>query len=63
MEDTRFLNEKEVAGIIGISVKTLQNDRFFRRGIPFARVGSSVRYSHQAVLEYMRAHTVQVTPK
>ena len=35
-----YLNEKEVAAITGRALSTLRNERFMRRGIPYAVVGN-----------------------
>jgi len=55
-----YLNEKEVAKITGLSVSTLQNNRFYQKGMNYVKVGRSVRYSEQEVLRYMEEHTVTV---
>ncbi len=40
-----WLTEKEAAAMTGLSVSTLQKQRFYHRGIPYSKVGRSVRYS------------------
>jgi predicted DNA-binding transcriptional regulator AlpA len=59
----KFINEKQVAEMTSLSVATLRNDRWLGRGIPYVKLGRSVRYSLEAVLDYMQAHTVEVAPK
>jgi predicted DNA-binding transcriptional regulator AlpA len=59
----KFINEKQVAEMTRLSVATLRNDRWLGRGIPYVKLGRSVRYSLEAVLNYMQAHTVEVAPK
>ena len=54
----RYLSEKEVAQLTGFSLSKLQQDRFFRKGLPYCKVGRTVRYKLQDVLEYMDAHKV-----
>lgn len=52
----RWLTEKEVAKLTGISVSSLQKARHHRRGMPYCKVGrNSVRYSIQDVQEFMQA--------
>jgi predicted DNA-binding transcriptional regulator AlpA len=58
-----YINEKEVSKITSLAVATLRNDRWLGRGIPYVKLGRSVRYSLEAVLDYMQAHTVEVAPK
>ena len=55
---TRWLTEKETAQLTGISVSSLQKQRFCRKGIPYAKVGRSVRYAVRDVQDYMQAHTI-----
>jgi predicted DNA-binding transcriptional regulator AlpA len=59
----KFINEKQVAEMTSLSVATLRNDRWLGPGIPYVKLGRSVRYSLEAVLNYMQAHTVEVAPK
>lgn len=42
--DERLLTTKEAAEYVQLSHRTLENMRFQRRGIPFVKVGGSVRY-------------------
>ena len=53
-----WLTEKEAAAMTGLSVSTLQKQRFYHRGIPYAKVGRSVRYAVRDVQDYMQAHTI-----
>lgn len=50
---SEYLNEKQVADITGISLSKLRNDRFFRRGMPYHKVGKSVRYSYNDIKQFM----------
>ena len=45
----KFLNEKQVAEIMGISVKTLQRWRLFGEGPEWRKFGSAVRYPADAL--------------
>lgn len=55
--------EKEVSKMTGISVSTLQKQRFFGRGIPYCKVGAkSVRYNLQDVVDYMEAQKIETDP-
>jgi hypothetical protein len=54
-----YINEHEVARITGRALSTLRNERFNRRGIPYYKVGRSVRYSLENVIDFMEARRVQ----
>lgn len=60
MQQNTWLSEKEVAQLTGISVSTLQKNRFYRRGIPYSKVGRLVRYALKDVEAYLSAHQVFV---
>ena len=52
---TRYLKEEEVSSITGLALSTLRNDRFLKKGIPYLKVGRSVRYSLSDVIEFMES--------
>lgn len=56
-----LLTEFEVANLIKKSVKTLQNDRWRRKGLPFVKLGKSVRYPMNAVVDYITVNTIKVS--
>lgn len=49
------LNEKQLADRWGVSVRTLQAARVKGSGVPFVRIGRSVRYRLEDVLAYEQA--------
>ena len=54
MEDkTVYIDEAELAMLISVSVSTLRNNRFLKRGIPYVKIGKSVRYDSRDVELYM----------
>lgn len=57
--ETRYVDEKTVARITGRAIATLRNDRHLRQGIPFCKIGRSVRYLLNDVLLFMEARKVQ----
>jgi predicted DNA-binding transcriptional regulator AlpA len=57
--ETRYLDEVEVAELTGRKVQTLRNDRFKRQGLPYVKLGRSVRYSYQDVVKFMEARKVE----
>ena len=48
-----YLNEKEVSTYTGLPVKRLQMDRYRRKGIPYHKPGSSVKYALKDIQHYM----------
>ena len=55
----RYLNEKEVATIIGFSVQSLRNWRFLGRGPSYIKVVRAVRYQLKDVFDWMESHRVE----
>jgi hypothetical protein len=62
MEDRqqKLITETELANIINRSVQTLRNDRHRRRGLPYIRLGRSIRYDLRDVEAYIDEY--RVTP-
>lgn len=58
MTNERYLNEKDVSELTGLSVGTLRKHRQEMRGIRYAKVGKSVRYAYTDVLAYMESKMV-----
>ena len=57
----RYLGEREVAKILGLSVQTLRNRRFLGHPPPYVKLGRSVRYLLADILAW--AETNKVTPR
>lgn len=55
---TIWLTEKQVAELTGISRSTLQKNRFYHKGIPYSKIGSSIRYALAEVQKYMVSRQV-----
>jgi predicted DNA-binding transcriptional regulator AlpA len=55
----QYISEKEVSRITGLALPTLRNWRFKRMGMPYSKVGRSVRYAMEDVLHYMESRKVQ----
>jgi len=51
----QYLTELEVAQMTKIALSTLRNHRFRGVGIPYHKIGRSVRYRLSDVLEYMNS--------
>lgn len=57
--EKRYLTEKEVAAITGLSLSTLRNDRSTQRRFPYVKYGRSVRYSREDIINYMEGHKIK----
>jgi excisionase family DNA binding protein len=58
MEKERYLSSDEVFEITGVKKQTLANSRHRGVGIPYYKVGRSVRYKLSDVLNFMEQHRV-----
>jgi hypothetical protein len=54
----QVIDEYEAAKILRKSVQTLRNDRHLRKGPPYIKLGRSVRYLIDDLLDYMEAHRI-----
>jgi hypothetical protein len=54
-----LVDEQEAAKLLKRGVQSLRNDRSMRRGLPYIKVGRSVRYSLEDIQEYLKAHRVK----
>jgi predicted DNA-binding transcriptional regulator AlpA len=53
--ETRFLTEKEVAGYLGVSLAALRRWRVERRGPPYTKISTLVRYSSESLIAWIDA--------
>ena len=59
----QLLNERQVAELLGLQVRTLQGWRFRRRGPGFIRIsGKCVRYSPATIQAWIDAHAKTTAP-
>ena len=54
----RYVSEKVVTDMTGIPRSTLQKDRHYRRGLPYIKLGKTVRYSLLDIHAFMNGHKV-----
>lgn len=54
-----YINEKEVSHFTGRALSTLRNERFNGKGIPYIKVGRSVRYSYEDVIAFMENRKIK----
>ena len=55
----KYINEHQVAEITGRALSTLRNERSRGLGIPYIKIGRSVRYDLTDVISFMDAHKVK----
>ena len=55
---TALLDQKQLAAYLGVSTSTLEHDRHNDRGVPYIKLGSTVRYRRSAVEAYLEANTI-----
>lgn len=58
MTEKRWIGERAVSEMTGRALPTLRNDRFLGRGLPYTKMGKSVRYSIDDIVAYMEARRV-----
>lgn len=56
---SRFLTEYEVSRLIGFKLPTLRNWRFLRKGPRYRKIGRSVRYAIEDVMQFMNSIKVE----
>jgi hypothetical protein len=61
MDQFQYLTEKEVSAMTRRALSTLRNDRFKRRGIPYHKVGKSVRYKFTDVIRFMESGRIETS--
>jgi hypothetical protein len=54
----RYLNEVQVSDMTGRALSTLRNERARNEGIPYIKIGRSVRYDIIDVIGFMDAHKI-----
>jgi len=55
----RYLNEVRVADITGRALSTLRNERARGLGIPYIKIGRSVRYDLTDVIQFMESRKIK----
>ncbi len=59
IQEPCYIDEKECSRITGRKLPTLRNDRHCRRGLPYVKMGRSVRYNLQDVINFMETRKIQ----
>lgn len=58
---SKYVTENEVADLTSLSVQRLRNDRFQQKGIPYVKIGRSVRYNLEDVVNFMESRKIQTS--
>lgn len=58
---TEYLREEEVSVIVKRALPTLRNDRHLGQGLPYIKVGRSVRYNLADVIAFMESRKIQTS--
>jgi hypothetical protein len=59
MKDILYIDERKVSRITGRALPTLRNDRHKGRGLPYVKMGRSVRYKLDDVIAFMEARKIE----
>ena len=54
----KFLTTRQVNEMTGIAQQTLANARHRGRGIPYSKIGASIRYALTDVLNFLESHRI-----
>ena len=57
----QYLTEKQTAKLTGRALSTLRNERSKGIGLPYYKIGRSVRYSENDIVEWME--TKKIVPR
>lgn len=63
MPEKIFLKDIEVSERFNIGLSTLRNDRMYKRGIPYVKLGRSILYDAEDCHEFLTAHKIQTDKK
>ena len=58
MESPRWVNEKVVSEMVGLSLQTLRNRRFMGEGPVYSKLGRAVRYKISDIIKFAEARKV-----
>ena len=55
----KYLNEKQVSEMTGRALSTLRNERFLGKGMPYIKIGKSIRYKLGDIITFMEAGRIE----
>jgi len=53
-----LFGQNTIAAVLNISMKTLEYDRWKKRGIPYRKICSHILYQKIDLIEYIKSHTL-----
>ena len=56
--EAEYLTEQQISKFIGRGLSTLRNDRHLCRGLPYIKLGRSVRYRKSDVVRFMEERKI-----
>lgn len=59
--DEALFSQKPIADVLQLSEATLERNRWIGAGIPFLKIGKSVRYRKKDVLAWLQKHAPTVS--
>ncbi len=59
IDPMRAMTDHEVSLLVGKSVQSIRNDRSLGKGIPYFKVGRTVRYRRGEVLQWLEAQRIE----
>ena len=60
-DDDGLVDERFLSNFTGASLGKLRNDRYLKRGFPFVKMGSSVRYRAGDIRKRIQRSTVETS--
>lgn len=60
-KNINLLTEKECASLLKISRKKLQKDRYNKVGIAYVKIGGSIKYQYDDIIEYVDKNLIKPT--
>ena len=56
-----YLTDRQVAEVTGRSLSSIRNDRHLHKGFSYVKIGKSIRYKKEDVINYMESR--KITPE
>jgi hypothetical protein len=63
IQPLQAVSEREASKLTGKAVQSLRNDRHLRRGLPYCKLGRSVRYLLNDIHEYLLKNRIDPEAK
>ncbi|OQA91181.1 MAG: hypothetical protein BWY26_01115 [Elusimicrobia bacterium ADurb.Bin231] len=60
--ENEYIDERDLSRLIKRALSSIRNDRFKGQGVPFIKVGRSVRYSYSDAIAFMEQRKIKTDP-